>query len=159
MSANSKWVFREVLWIRRHLNRGLMSHVGIYGNHISGWRKWKAKNLRRAPILTLGSSMWLALAHGMFANTMASNDLQSVCVSSCCLTWLGIFSFFKSALSWGHAQANLLEMYEKHVEKNQHHIKPATQLLNIWECSARSSCSAFPVHAFDYRHVSDSSWD
>ena len=62
MSANSKRVFREVLRIRWHLNRGLLSPLGIYGNHIPGWRTWKAKNLRQAPILSMGSSMWLALS-------------------------------------------------------------------------------------------------
>lgn len=95
--ANSRRVFREVLWIKWPLNGGLMSHVGISGNHIPGWRTWKAKNLRQTPFLTLGSSMGLALAHGMFLNTMASNDLKNVCffLLSC---MIGCIFFFQVCL-------------------------------------------------------------
>lgn len=138
-----------------------MSQVGIYGNHVPGWRTWKAKNLQQAPVLTLGSSMWLASARGMSANTMTSSDLKSTCVSSCCLAWLDLFSFSclpchenMPRLTCSRCMRSMWRRTEAILNQPM-----VSQLLNAWQCSTKSSWSAFPMYAFDYRHVSDSSWD
>lgn len=122
----------------------MISHVGICDNHIPGWRTSKAKNLRQDPILTMSSPMWLVLAQGTLTNMVASRGLQSMCVSSSPLKWLGVFSF--SSLPACHENMPRLT-YFRCVRNMWRRAKiilnqlTASQLPDMRECSAKISWS------------------